>query len=113
MFHWLKPNKNSIHFRVLMLVTGLVATLLAAQLFSDTLFEVDKARKQSLQEARSLTNVVARSLEKQFDHFSLDEIEGESHLRQITPRAPMPGRGNAHRRSHPLWIIFTAVSRII
>ncbi len=59
-----------------MLVTGLVATLLAAQLFSDTLFEVDKARKQSLQEARSLTNVVARSLEKQFDHFSLDEIEG-------------------------------------
>ncbi|MEM7216271.1 MAG: EAL domain-containing protein [Pseudomonadota bacterium] len=66
---------GGIHFRVLMLVTGLVTTLMIAQLVIDTAVEIRESRQESLDEARSMTNVVARSLEKQFDYIELSEIE--------------------------------------
>jgi len=50
--------------------------LMLGQLFSDTILEMRKAQEVRLSEARSMTNVVARSLEKQFDFFDLSEIEG-------------------------------------
>jgi len=50
--------------------------LILGQLFSDTILEMRKAQEVRLSEARSMTNVVARSLEKQFDFFDLSEIEG-------------------------------------
>ena len=58
-----------------MLVVGLVVTLVAAQFVVDTIVETQKVRDQRLTEARSITNVVARSLEKQFDFFELSDIE--------------------------------------
>lgn len=66
---------NGIHFRVLMLVIGLAVTLVAAQFVTDTVIETQKVRDQRLVEARSITTVVARSLEKQFDYFELSDIE--------------------------------------
>lgn len=71
----LKYISNGIHFRVLMLVIGLAVTLVAAQFITDTILETQKVRDQRLVEARSMTNVVARSLEKQFDYFELSDIE--------------------------------------
>ena len=71
----LKFISNGIHFRVLMLVIGLAVTLVAAQFVTDTLIETQKVRDQRLVEARSITTVVARSLEKQFDYFELSDIE--------------------------------------
>ncbi len=71
----LKFISNGIHFRVLALVIGLAVTLVAAQFVTDTLVETQKVRDQRLVEARSITNVVARSLEKQFDYFELSDIE--------------------------------------
>lgn len=72
----LRYLKNGIHFRVLMLVIGMAVTLVAAQFITDTVVETKKAQAQRLDEARSMTNVVARSLEKQFDYFELSDIEG-------------------------------------
>lgn len=66
---------NGIHFRVLMLVIGLAVTLVAAQFVTDTVIETQKVRDQRLVEARSITTVIARSLEKQFDYFELSDIE--------------------------------------
>jgi len=71
----LKFISNGIHFRVLMLVVGLAVTLVAAQFITDTVIETQKVRDQRLVEARSITTVVARSLEKQFDYFELSDIE--------------------------------------
>ena len=71
----LKFISNGIHFRVLMLVVGLAVTLVAAQFITDTVIETQKVRDQRLVEARSMTTVVARSLEKQFDYFELSDIE--------------------------------------
>ena len=71
----LKFVSNGIHFRVLMLVIGLAVTLVAAQFVTDTVLETQKVRDQRLVEARSITTVVARSLEKQFDYFELSDIE--------------------------------------
>lgn len=71
----LKKISNGIHFRVLMLVIGLAVTLVAAQFITDTFIETQKVRDQRLAEARSMTTVVARSLEKQFDYFELSDIE--------------------------------------
>ena len=71
----LKFISNGIHFRVLMLVIGLAVTLVAAQFVTDTVIETQKVRDQRLVEARSITTVVARSLEKQFDYFELSDIE--------------------------------------
>ncbi len=71
----LKYISNGIHFRVLFLVIGLAMTLVAAQFMTDTFVESHKVKSQRLEEARSMTNVVARSLEKQFDYFELSDIE--------------------------------------
>lgn len=71
----LKFISNGIHFRVLVLVVGLAVTLVAAQFITDTIIETQKVRDQRLVEARSITTVVARSLEKQFDYFELSDIE--------------------------------------
>ena len=71
----LKYISNGIHFRVLLLVVGLAVTLVAAQFITDTVVETQKVRDQRLVEAQSMTNVVARSLEKQFDYFELSDIE--------------------------------------
>jgi len=67
---------NGIQFRVSVLIAGLAVTLMLGQLLSDTLLETRKAQDARLAEARTMTNVVARSLEKQFDFFDLSEIEG-------------------------------------
>ncbi len=67
---------NGIQFRVVMLISGIALTLMAAQLATDTISETRNAQRDRLQEALSMTNVVARSLEKQFDYFELSEIEG-------------------------------------
>ena len=67
---------NGIQFRVVMLILGVALTLMAAQLATDTISETKKAQTERLEAALSMTNVVARSLEKQFDYFELDEIEG-------------------------------------
>jgi predicted signal transduction protein with EAL and GGDEF domain len=71
----IKHVSNGIHFRVLMLVVGVAVTLVAAQFVTDTVVETQKVQDQRLVEARSMTNVVARSLEKQFDFFELSDIE--------------------------------------
>ncbi len=91
MFSKLKYISNGIHFRVLMLVVGLAVTLVAAQFITDTIIETQKVRDQRLVEARSMTNVVARSLEKQFDYFELSDIEEiltsvrtNDHVKQIS-----------------------------
>ncbi len=83
---------GGIHFRVLLLVTGLAATLMAAQLVTDTAIEVRESHKERLAEAQSLTNVVARSLEKQFDYFELSEIEGILASVLARKNAPVPFR---------------------
>ena len=87
----LKYISNGIHFRVLMLVVGFAVVLVAAQFITDTIVETQKVRDQRLVEARSMTNVVARSLEKQFDFFELSEIEGilksvraTDHVKQVS-----------------------------
>lgn len=71
-----KQAMNGIQFRVSVLVAGLAAMLMLGQLLSDTVLETRKAQDVRLDEARSMTNVVARSLEKQFDFFDLSELEG-------------------------------------
>jgi len=71
----LKHISNGIHFRVLLLVVGLAVTLVAAQFITDTVVETQKVREQRLLQAQSMTSVVARSLEKQFDYFELSDIE--------------------------------------
>ncbi len=58
-----------------MLISGVALTLMAAQLATDTISETKKAQNERFQDALSMTNVVARSLEKQFEYFELEEIE--------------------------------------
>jgi len=72
----LKKFTNGIHFRLVMLISGVALTLVVAQLATDTASETRKAQSERLEEALAMTNVVARSLEKQFEYFELDEIEG-------------------------------------
>lgn len=50
-------------------------TLVIAQFATDTIVETNKARIERLSDAQSMTNVVARSLEKQFDYLDLSDIE--------------------------------------
>lgn len=71
----LKHIANGIHFRVLFLVVGMALTLVIAQFATDTIVETNKARIERLSDAQSMTNVVARSLEKQFDYLDLSDIE--------------------------------------
>jgi len=67
---------NGIQFRISILMAGLAVMLMLGQLFSDTILETRKAQETRLSEALSMTNVVARSLENQFDFLDLTEIEG-------------------------------------
>ncbi len=71
----LRAFADSIRFRVVLLISAVALTLMAAQLITDTFHETRKAQEQRLDEALSMTNVVARSLEKQFEFFDLSEIE--------------------------------------
>ncbi len=64
-----------LHFRFLSLVVGVAAVMLAAQLASDTVTELRNERERRLADALEVTNVIARSLEKQFDIIELDDIE--------------------------------------
>lgn len=64
-----------MHFRFLMLLLGIAMALLSAQLITDTVQEVRRLREARLAEALSITSVIARSLEKQFDMIDLDDIE--------------------------------------
>ena len=75
MISGLEKIKGGIYFRVLTLVTGLAVMLMVVQLVTSTVFETKQAQEQKLSEARSMTNVVARSLERQLGHFELSEIE--------------------------------------
>ena len=72
---WIGRFVSGLHFRFLSLVIFIAALLLGAQLASDTLSELSKFRQQKLTEALGVTNVIARSLEKQFDYIELDDIE--------------------------------------
>ncbi len=74
-----------------MLVVGVAVTLVAAQFITDTVVETQKVRDQRLVEAQSITKVVARSLEKQFDYFELSDIEeilksvrATEHVKQVS-----------------------------
>jgi len=64
-----------LHFRFLSLVVGVAAIMLAAQLVADTMAELRAERQDRLDDALGFTNVIARSLEKQFDIIELDDIE--------------------------------------
>ena len=67
--------RTGLHFRFLLLVSGLAVALLAAQLVTDTANEIRKANQRQIADALSITAVMARSLEKQFDRFELSDIE--------------------------------------
>ena len=75
MKHRMSAMVSGMHFRFLCLVLGVAALLLAAQLFTDTSSEIAHKRQQRIDAALGVTNVIARSLEKQFNHFDLDDIE--------------------------------------
>ena len=75
MKHRMSAMVSGMHFRFLSLVLGVAALLLAAQLFTDTSSEIAHKRQQRIDAALGVTNVIARSLEKQFNHFDLDDIE--------------------------------------
>jgi predicted signal transduction protein with EAL and GGDEF domain len=66
---------TGLHFRFLGLVVAVAGLMLATQLISDTLGELEKTRTQRLSEALGVTNVIARSLEGQFEFIELDDIE--------------------------------------
>lgn len=55
---------GGIHFRVLVLVTGLAATLLAVQLVTDTIVETRETQQERLAYAKTTAYEVARSLEQ-------------------------------------------------
>ena len=71
----LKMLSGGLHFRFLLLVFGLTSALLAGQLTVDTVTQTRNTSDQRLSEALDLTNVIARSLEGQFQYFDLTEIE--------------------------------------
>ncbi|MEM7069211.1 MAG: sensor domain-containing diguanylate cyclase, partial [Pseudomonadota bacterium] len=72
----LQNKVGGIHFRVLMLVTGLIAMLMATQLLSHTAIEVRNQQNDRLSEALTLTNLVARNLESHFGQFQQSDVEG-------------------------------------
>ena len=66
---------SGLHFRFLSLVFGVAFVLLTVLSAADTLSELYKQRSARLLDALSVTNVIARTLEKQFDIIELDDIE--------------------------------------
>ncbi len=75
MLERVKAFTSGLHFRFIVLVLGVAVALLAGQLVTDTVHEVRRLRDARLQEALSITSVIARSLEKQFDMIELNDIE--------------------------------------
>jgi len=87
----LRHVSNGIHFRVLVLVIGMAVTLVAARFITDIVVETKRIQIERLEEARSITNVVARSLEKQFDLLEPSDIEtilgsvrGTKHVKSVS-----------------------------
>ncbi len=66
---------SGLHFRFLSLFAGVAVLLMTAQLITDTVFEMNKTRVQRFNEALGVTNVIARSIEKQFWNIEVNEIE--------------------------------------
>ena len=62
---------GGIHFKVLMLVTGLAATLLAVQLITNTIVETRQAQVDRLVDAQTMTHTLAREFETQFSKIEL------------------------------------------
>lgn len=75
MVSWIRAFGSGLHFRFMLLVVGLAFALLAAQLATDTAGEIRRAKNQRISDALSVTNIIARSLEKQFDMLELSDIE--------------------------------------
>ena len=75
MFERARAFASGLHFRFIVLVLGVALALLAGQLVTDTVHELRRLREARLQEALSITSVIARSLEKQFDMIELNDIE--------------------------------------
>lgn len=75
MINRLSALASGLQFRFLLLVAGVAAILLAAQFVVETWVELSDRREARLEEAMSVTNVIARSLEKQFEYIELDDIE--------------------------------------
>jgi diguanylate cyclase (GGDEF)-like protein len=71
----LRSFASGLHFRLLLLVIGISASVLAAQLATDTAAEFRKIRQSRIDDALALTQIIARSLERQFDHIELADIE--------------------------------------
>lgn len=65
---------GGIHFRVVLLVTGLAASLMAVQLVTDIVVETRKSQAQSLFDAQFTTNSLARDLEIQLVETELSEL---------------------------------------
>lgn len=72
---WYNTIVSGLHFKFLSLVLGIAALLLAAQLTVDTYSKLTDTRAQRFDEAISVTNVLARTLENQFYNIDLDDIE--------------------------------------
>lgn len=72
---WARRITAGLHFRFLSLVVGVAAVMLASQLVADTMSELRDERARRLNDALGMANVIARSLEKQFDIIELDDIE--------------------------------------
>ena len=66
---------SGLHFRFLGLVAGIAVLLMTAQLATDTISEMNKTKANRYKEALGVTNVIARSLEKQFWDIDVDDIE--------------------------------------
>jgi predicted signal transduction protein with EAL and GGDEF domain len=71
----LRGFASGLHFRLLLLVFGISASVMAAQLVTDTTGEIRKIRGQRIEDALAFTQIIARSLERQFDHIELADIE--------------------------------------
>lgn len=80
----LRQFANGIQFRVVMLICSVAVTLMAVQLFTYAISETSKAQEQRLEEARTMTNVVARGLEQQLEHLAASDIV--EHLSSIQNR---------------------------
>ena len=65
---------TGLHFRFLVLASGIVLAMLMAQLFTDSVDETKKLREQRMSEAVTVAQVVARSLEPRFESMTPEEI---------------------------------------
>jgi len=75
MWQTLSAMTGGIRFRVFMLISLVAVVLMAFELASSTAMEVRARQHQALENAKAMTGLLARSLEKQFEYFELSEIE--------------------------------------